>query len=103
MADGNAARIRARLDHPILDGDGHWIESVPVIVDYLRAVGGADLADRDAATQARRGAWYQATRAERARRRLGRGNWWITTADTLDFATAMLPGLMVERMDELGI
>src|SRR5205814_8162382 len=76
---------------------------VPWIVGARRAVGGAGWADRGAATQARRGAWYRATRAERARRRLGRGNWWITTADTLDFATAMLPGLMVERMDELGI
>ena len=103
MAHGNAATIRARLDHPILDGDGHWIESVPVVVDYLRSVAGTDLADRYAASQARRGAWYQASQAERAQRRLGRGNWWITTADTRDFASAMLPGLMVERMDELGI
>jgi predicted TIM-barrel fold metal-dependent hydrolase len=103
MATGDAARIRAQLDHPILDGDGHWIESVPVLIDYLRDVAGARLAERYAASQARRGAWYEAGWERRRHERLGRGNWWITTADTLDFATAMVPGLMVERMDELGI
>jgi predicted TIM-barrel fold metal-dependent hydrolase len=32
-----------------------------------------------------------------------RGNWWITTADTEDFASGMLPGLLTERMDDLGL
>jgi predicted TIM-barrel fold metal-dependent hydrolase len=103
MATGDAARIRAKLDHPVIDGDGHWIESLPVLVDYLAQVAGGDMAEQYRRAQSRRGAWYEASWDERRARRLGRGNWWITTADTFDFATAMLPGLMAARMDELGL
>jgi predicted TIM-barrel fold metal-dependent hydrolase len=87
----------------VLDGDGHWVESVPVIVDYVRQVAGGELAEDYRLSQERQGAWYAASWEERRARRLGRGNWWITTADTLDFASAMLPALLVERMGELGI
>ena len=38
--------VRAHLDHPIVDGDGHVVESVPVLVEYIRAVAGSDVADR---------------------------------------------------------
>ena len=27
--------LRARLDHPIVDGDGHLLESVPLFFDFL--------------------------------------------------------------------
>ena len=103
MSETHAARIRAQLDHPILDGDGHWVESLPVLVEYLRQVAGGQLAERYLRSQVRQPAWYAASWEERRARRIGRGNWWITTADTLDFATAMLPALLVERMAELGI
>ena len=103
MARGDAARIRQQIGHPILDGDGHWIESLPVLADYLRAVGGAEMAAQYLESQSRDGGWYAATWEERRNRRISRGNWWITTADTTDFASGMLPGLLVERMDEMGI
>jgi predicted TIM-barrel fold metal-dependent hydrolase len=99
----HAARIHEQLAHPVLDGDGHWVESVPVIVDYVREVAGSELAEQYRASVERTGAWYAASWEERRARRIGRGNWWITTADTLDFASAMLPALLVERMGELGI
>ena len=103
MAVTDAARIHDQLSHPVLDGDGHWVESIPVIVDYVRQLAGGDLAEQYQRSQAGQGAWYAASWEERRQRRLSRGNWWITTADTLDFASAMLPGLLVERMGELGI
>jgi predicted TIM-barrel fold metal-dependent hydrolase len=103
MAVTDAARIHDQLTHPVLDGDGHWVESVPVVVEYVREVAGADLAEEYRKSQERQGAWYAAAWEERRNRRISRGNWWITTADTLDFASAMLPALLVERMGELGI
>src|SRR3569833_1937925 len=103
MALTHAARILDQLDHPVLDGDGHWVESQPVIVEYVRQVAGAELAEQYQRSQLRQGVWYEASWEERRSRRISRGNWWITTADTLDFASAMLPGLFVERMGELGI
>ena len=34
-----SAAVRARLDHPVIDGDGHWLEPIPIFLDYLRDVG----------------------------------------------------------------
>ena len=103
MAKGDAAKIRSQLGHPIVDGDSHWIESVPVMTDYVRAEGGTKMAEEFAKSQNRRGAWYDASPDERMQKRISRGNWWITTANTFDFATSMIPALQESRMDELGI
>lgn len=103
MAKGDAARIHAEMGHPILDGDGHWIESLPVLLDYIRSAGGTEIAQRYEKSQEGRGEWYGASWEERRNRRLRRGNWWITTADTTDFASGMLPALLESRMDELAL
>ena len=31
-----SAKIRAQLDHPIIDADGHWLEPVPIFLDFLQ-------------------------------------------------------------------
>ena len=41
-----SAQIRARLDHPIIDTDGHTVELMPVYLDYVKQVGGADMVKR---------------------------------------------------------
>ena len=38
--------LRAKLDHPVIDGDGHLIEAAPLFNDYLRQVGGNQLVER---------------------------------------------------------
>lgn len=103
MTNSNAAQVREKLGHPVLDGDGHWIESIPVLLDYVRDAGGAEMAERYGAQLTQRSEWYRSSYEERMAKRLRRTNWWITTAHTLDFATGMLPALLVERMDELGL
>ena len=30
-----AAEIRAGLDHPVVDADGHWLEFAPLVLDEL--------------------------------------------------------------------
>ena len=37
--------IRAKLNHPIIDGDGHWVEYDPVFAEQMRKVGGDKAAD----------------------------------------------------------
>jgi hypothetical protein len=33
-------QVHAKLDHPVIDGDGHWIEYTPVFAEKIRkAVG----------------------------------------------------------------
>ena len=47
MAQSEAAKIRAQLDHPVLDADGHWIESPPVYFEYrIHFIDGSQSASR---------------------------------------------------------
>jgi predicted TIM-barrel fold metal-dependent hydrolase len=98
-----AAAIRAGLKHPVIDGDGHWMEPIPVFLEYLREVGGAQAVDQMRALWRRNSAWYRASWPERQHQRLRRTIWWGVTSNTLDKATALLPALLNERLPELGI
>src|SRR3954452_13413444 len=98
-----AAEIRAQLQHPVIDGDGHWLEPIPVFLEYLREVGGADAVDQGRAFWHRNSEWYRVDWAERQRNRLRGAIWWAVPTQTYDKATALLPALLNERLPELGI
>ena len=65
----DAARVHDQLTHPVLDGDGHWVESLPVVVDYVRQVAGAIWRRSIAGRRSVRRAWYAASWEERRNRR----------------------------------
>src|SRR4029453_1634953 len=97
-------RIRARLDHPVIDSDGHLIEFLPAGRARLRelagerAVQGLDTILGAARLVRQLDAVQQRT--------LGaiRVPWWgLPARNTLDRATAMLPRVLYERLDALGI
>ncbi len=44
--ENRAAEIHAELKHPVIDGDGHWMEPIPVFLEYLSEVGGAGSVDQ---------------------------------------------------------
>jgi len=100
-----SAQIRARLNHPIIDSDGHTIENPAVLAEYIKAEGGSKVADQFAASGGGYGLVIAGENLAEARdRRITRGPWWgIPAANTLDRATAMLPKLLYERLDELGL
>jgi hypothetical protein len=98
-----AAEIRASLKHPVIDGDGHWLEPIPVFLEYLSEAGGPKAVDQIRALWRSRDAWYRATPEERQHHRLRRAIWWGVTSRTYDKATALLPALLNERLPELGI
>jgi predicted TIM-barrel fold metal-dependent hydrolase len=100
----DAAAIRERLDHPVIDADGHIVEFLPLIRDFLVEEAGESVAKRFDDTLGS-SATIRALDVE-ARRQLGlsRTGWWgVPSANTLDRATAMLPGLLYDRLDELGL
>jgi predicted TIM-barrel fold metal-dependent hydrolase len=99
-----SAEIRARLDHPVIDSDGHVIEFEPGILGYLEEVGGRRLVERFKVwTGKELFAWYSLTPAERRSKGIPRQVWWgMPTKNTLDRATAMLPRLLYERLDDFG-
>jgi hypothetical protein len=41
-----SAEIHSRLNHPVIDADGHWIEFEPMLLDYLDCVAGPRMVDR---------------------------------------------------------
>src|ERR1051325_8209211 len=97
------ADIRAQLGHPVIDGDGHWLEPIPVFLEYLRDVGGASAVEELRALWRRNEEWYRASGQERQHKRLRRTIWWGVTTNTHDKATALLPALLNERLPALGI
>lgn len=101
-----SARVRRDLDHPVVDADGHIVESHPVIMDFIKQVGGVRAARRFEKQMSGEGAssWYRQSPRQRQDRRTLRPPFWaIPTSRTRDRATAMLPRLMRERQDEFGI
>jgi len=97
------ADIRAQLGHPVIDCDGHWLEPIPVFLEYLRDAGGPGAVDEMRALWRRNEEWYRSNWQQRQYKRLRRAIWWGVTANTRDKATALLPALLNERLPELGI
>jgi len=101
-----AAAIHSRLKHPVIDSDGHWIEFEPAALDYVKKVGGDSLVARFTTRTSHFGnrGWSKLTPEERGDRRMLQPPWWaLPTKNTRDRATAMLPRLLYERMDEIGL
>jgi predicted TIM-barrel fold metal-dependent hydrolase len=97
-----SAEIRAGLKHPVIDGDGHALEFGPVYFDFLKQVGGARITERF--VEKLNGGWYGMSPQERLRKRITRPSAWTVPAkNTLDRATALLPRLFRERMDDFGL
>ncbi len=106
MAESAAARVRRRLNHPVIDADGHWLELMPVFLEFLAEVAGPGMVDDFVARlKTRHGhSWFAATPEERIRKRIARPGWWTyTTKHIEDRAASMLPKLFHERLDHWGI
>jgi predicted TIM-barrel fold metal-dependent hydrolase len=94
------------VGHPIIDADGHMLEVVDALYPYYREALGPALFEQ----WRRRGSLASLsqrprTADERRRTRTPQGSWWggPPCENALDRATATLPALLYERLDELGI
>ena len=78
------ADVRARLGHPVVDADGHMAEIGRVVLDYIRTVGGQDMAERYR-RRPEMTRWYRASPEERQDERITARPWWgMPTKNTLD-------------------
>src|SRR5256885_8636363 len=96
--------IRKGLTHPVIDGDGHWVEYTPVFAEKIRKVTG-DLGANGFLQSQRRGPdSLGMTPGQRAERGVAmEGFWGRQSTNTRDRATAMMPRMLYDRLDELGI
>src|SRR5712692_4670286 len=92
------------LKHPIIDADGHWAEFAPLMREEFRRIGGDTAVEALAMASQRIPNSQAMSVAERRRRRIGQeAFWFLPTKNTLDRATAMMPRLLYERLDDLGL
>ena len=92
------------LKHPIIDADGHWAEFAPLMREEFRRIGGDTAVEALAMASQRIPNSLSMSVAERRRRRIGQeAFWFLPTKNTLDRATAMMPRLLYERLDDLGL
>jgi predicted TIM-barrel fold metal-dependent hydrolase len=108
----HAAEVRAQLDHPIIDADGHFVEILPLLHDeilsYVEEAGGVELRDRYlrsgvAPTDTSTILMDRDDAKVRAAWRAMPSWWGWQCENTLDRATCHLPALLYERLDEIGI
>src|SRR5713226_1992114 len=103
-AQTEARKIHSRLKHPIIDADGHWAEYAPHMREEFRRIGGDTAVEALAMASQRIPNSLGMSVAERRRRRIGQeAFWFLPTRNTLDRATAMMPRLLYERLDDLGL
>src|SRR6266513_3656700 len=97
-------QVRSKIDHPIVDGDGHWVEYDPVFSERMRKVGGDLAADGFLKAMGGTREALSMSVAERRHKRIGQSAFWSRqTENTLDRATAMMPTRLDDRLDELGL
>jgi predicted TIM-barrel fold metal-dependent hydrolase len=103
-AHASPEQIHAKLSHPVIDGDGHWIEYAPVFAERMRKVAGDKSADGFLAAQRRIPDSLRLTIADRQESGIAmEGYWGRQSTNTRDRATAMMPRMLYDRLDELGI
>jgi len=96
--------LRDRLDHPVIDSDGHHIEFLPLVKDFLREIAGDDVLARFERVTRGSEIARQLDADQRRQLSLTRMPFWgLPASNTDDRATAMLPRLLHERLPALGI
>jgi predicted TIM-barrel fold metal-dependent hydrolase len=102
-AHASPEQIRAKLPHPVIDGDGHWVEYTPVFAEKIRKAVGDLGANGFLASQRRIPDTLEMTTEERKTRGAAmEGQWGRQAVNTRDRATAMMPKMLYDRMDEIG-
>lgn len=101
----DSQRIRRQLDHPVIDTDGHIQEFMPAVRPHLREALGDRLFESYAAQPSPLSLILgDDGTSGRIAARVPQSAWWATPArNTRDLATAVVPGLLTERLDEFGI
>ena len=99
-----AAKLRASLPHPVIDADGHWLEFGPVISNEMEKIGGKVATRAMQMNGSRVRDSLNMSPAQRRHANIAQEAFWGSpTKNTIDRATAMMPRLLYERLDAMGI
>jgi predicted TIM-barrel fold metal-dependent hydrolase len=95
-ASSKVREIRGQIDHPVVDGDGHLVEILPLIVELVGEAAGPGVAKefgRYLGGMFDDGSGFTSVRQP----------FWGSPGPTIDRLTTVLPALMYDRLDEFGI
>lgn len=102
----SARAIRERIGHPLVDGDAHHIEVRAALYKYVVDAGQEKVFERDPMTSTvltpGKDHLYRIGYEERRKRHVRVEAGWFTPANTLDYATVSMPGLLHDRITEAG-
>ena len=99
MKTSRSARIREQLDHPVIDGDGHIVELLPVFLDFARDHGHGALLE---GMLNRRRAIEDLSMEERREGGILPHSWHVPASSEY-YATVTSPKRYYERLGETGI
>ena len=100
----SSQEIHARLPHPVIDSDAHWLEFGPMMKERIAKIAGRQVADCfDGLNELVGRAQRLDPEGRRYHRVAHSGFWQLPMANTRDRATAMMPKLLYERLDEFGL
>src|SRR5256885_2985913 len=103
-SDWQPEKVRSKLTHPVIDADGHWIEYTPVFAEKMRKAAGDKAAEGFIKSQRRIPDALSLSIAERRQRGIAmEGYWGRQSTNTRDRATAMMPRMLYDRLDQLRI
>ncbi len=89
----DGAGVHAKVAHPIVDGDGHVLEARLTILDYVKKIAGPEMALK-----------FENMEHPWTHQDVQPIFWGMPSGPhSIDRATAMLPRLFKERLDEAGI
>jgi predicted TIM-barrel fold metal-dependent hydrolase len=112
VAVKSSAQVRSEVGHPIIDADGHMLEFSTCLRDDVLAMakemGGKALVKKVESVsltfdEDRHRAWAPLSEEARRDEWAPCMAWWGSPTGALDRASAHLPALLHERLDELGI
>ena len=102
-------KIRSKLNHPVVDCDGHYIEFMPYFMDFVEEIGGISMVEvfrqnRIGEVRMQPTAWHNMSREQRQHQlRWRRPFYALPTKLVRDRATSMIPRLLYRRLDEFGV
>jgi len=100
----NSQEIRSKLSHPVIDSDAHWLSFGPQMKERIEQIAGRKVAEAFTGFDELIGGPMRMTPEERRFKRVAHmGFWQVPMGNTRDRATAMMPKLLYERLDELGL
>ena len=99
----SSREVRAKLSHPVIDSDAHWLDFGPMLQQRIEKIAGRQVAELFTGFDDLIGTPLRMTPEERRHKRKAHmGFWQVPMANTRDRATAMMPKLLYERLDEFG-